>query len=312
MAFELTVTKTQGTIEAALKEAKIEGKPGDVHMYEIAKKEKVSDKKVVALVKGEEAPVTGDEARKQLGLPTKGNGQVEPKNIPKDFRGFVQSTSHNRKMPKGASILLLRDGAAKAPAKRKAEDAPKKPVTKSAKTGVDINKLLEKFKANGKVDPPVAEKDLPKGKMPEELKAMMLASGQWLLEKKNEDDFAVEMLNFFEKGKLLNKVEMFGDEDMVQDWATEPPDGAKPNCAEEGWECFATAGDSHFLFVDMASGATRCANIESPEDEPLTAAPFSDFMHLLEDYSSALEKQDTKGGDDPLDFMEYARDHVKA
>jgi len=315
MAFELIVTKAQGTIEAALKEAKVEDKPGDVHMYEIAKKEKVSEKKVVALVTGKEAPITGDEARKKLGLPTKGNGQVEPKNVPKDFKAFVQSTSHNRKMPKGASILLLRDGAAGAlsakPAKRKAEDTPKSPVTKSAKTGVDIKKLLEKFKSSGKVGPPAAEKDLPKGKIPEELKAMMLASGHWLLEKKIEDDFAVEMLNFFDEGKLLNKKELFGDEDMVHDWATDPPDGAfAANCAQEGWECFATAGDYHFLFVDMASGATRCANIESPEDVPLTPPPFSRFMHLLEDYSSALEKQDTTGGDDPLDFMEYAHDHA--
>jgi len=313
MAFELIVTKAQGTIEAALKAAKIADKPGDVHMYEVAKKEKVSEKKVVALVKGREAPITGDEARKKLGLPTKGNCQVEPKNVPEDFKAFLQSTSHNRKMPKGASILLLRDGAAKAtPAKRKAEDKPKGPVAKSAKTGVDIKKLLEKFKASGKVGPPVAEKDLPAEKIPEELKAMMLASGNWLLEKKTEDDFGVEMLNFFEKGNLLNKKELFGDEDMVHDWATKPPDDAKPNCAEKGWECFATAGDYHFLFVNMASGATRCANIESPQDVPLTAAPFSEFMHLLQDYTSALEKQDTKGGDDPLDFKEYADDHAKA
>eukprot|EP00931_Biecheleriopsis_adriatica_P040511 TRINITY_DN23219_c0_g1_i1.p1 TRINITY_DN23219_c0_g1~~TRINITY_DN23219_c0_g1_i1.p1 ORF type:complete len:170 (+),score=34.00 TRINITY_DN23219_c0_g1_i1:69-578(+) len=87
----------------------------DVVCYSVKKSENVSAKKIVALLKGKNITM-GDVVRKKVGLPLTSSGKkrtVKPSDVPAGFILFVQSTSHNRKVPKGSKVLLLPGGAAR-------------------------------------------------------------------------------------------------------------------------------------------------------------------------------------------------------
>lgn len=89
-------------------ESKLKGSPmlkGSA-FYQLMKTEKnVQDYKKIALVEKKTKKVLfGDKVRSFLGLPQYGDVKVEPGNHG-DFDVFVQSTSTNRKLPRGSKVL---------------------------------------------------------------------------------------------------------------------------------------------------------------------------------------------------------------
>jgi hypothetical protein len=89
-------------------ESKLKGSPmlkGSA-FYQLMKAEKnVQDYKKIALVEKKTKKVLfGDKVRSFLGLPQYGDVKVEPGNHG-DFDVFVQSTSTNRKLPRGTKVL---------------------------------------------------------------------------------------------------------------------------------------------------------------------------------------------------------------
>ena len=50
--------------------------------------------------------ISRDECRRILGYPIDEDITIKPKDIPSNHRLFVQSTSHNRKIPKDTHVLF--------------------------------------------------------------------------------------------------------------------------------------------------------------------------------------------------------------
>lgn len=74
--------------------------------YQLMKPEKVQQKKEVLIMeKGKKAIYGGTEARDLVGLPKDGEAKVEPGNH-SNYDIFVQSTSVNRKLPRGTKVLV--------------------------------------------------------------------------------------------------------------------------------------------------------------------------------------------------------------
>jgi len=123
--------------------------------YKLAKKERISSKKVlVACKKGKTASLVcgTKEVRNLLGLGS-GNIQVAPKDVKSEWALYVQSTSHNRKLEAGTEVLL-RGGrtaaaSAKKVAKRPASDKPQLPAAKHAKTEVQFPIKWNDFPGRG-------------------------------------------------------------------------------------------------------------------------------------------------------------------
>lgn len=71
------------------------------------KPEKVQGSKKVLLVeKGKPEVWAGSQARQMIGLPIAADAKVEPGNHA-NYDIFVQSTSVNRKLPRGTKIIVL-------------------------------------------------------------------------------------------------------------------------------------------------------------------------------------------------------------
>jgi uncharacterized protein YegL len=74
--------------------------------YQLMKPEKVQQRKAVLIMeKGKKAVYGGAEARSLIGLPADGEAKVEPGNH-SNYDIFVQSTSVNRKLPRGTKVLV--------------------------------------------------------------------------------------------------------------------------------------------------------------------------------------------------------------
>ena len=79
---------------------------------------------------------------------------------------------------------------------------------------------------------------------PDELKEMLKLSKEWHLQK---DHYKVFGMNFFDKESVwIDKVQIIGDEELVEQWREEQE---SPNCAEDGWQCFAVFSEYDFIFV---------------------------------------------------------------
>lgn len=76
--------------------------------YALKKTEKVSAKKAMVLHNKENDTfvISADECRVILNLPKGENISIKPKDIPDKYRLFIQSTSHNRKIPKDTHVLF--------------------------------------------------------------------------------------------------------------------------------------------------------------------------------------------------------------
>ncbi|CAB9530969.1 expressed unknown protein (Partial), partial [Seminavis robusta] len=128
--------------------------------YLVLRKENVSASKDVIAV-SDTIFKRGADARALLGLPANGKATITPAGIPAGTRVFVQSSSHNRKIPANSQVLLqiAADGAAvnadspPAPAPAPAPAAAPSPApspalappdtnprpSKQAKTGDNVN-----------------------------------------------------------------------------------------------------------------------------------------------------------------------------
>jgi hypothetical protein len=76
--------------------------------YVVKKTEKISAKKEMILhnIENDTFVVSSNECRKILNLPSDCNITIKPKDIPAKYMLFVQSTSHNRKIPKNTHVLF--------------------------------------------------------------------------------------------------------------------------------------------------------------------------------------------------------------
>ena len=79
---------------------------------------------------------------------------------------------------------------------------------------------------------------------PDELKEMLRLSKEWHLQK---DHYKVFGMNLFDKESVwIDKVQIIGDAELVEQWRD---DQESPNCAEDGWQCFAVFSEYDFIFV---------------------------------------------------------------
>ena len=102
---------------------------------------------------------------------------------------------------------------------------------------------------------------------------------------------------------------LFGDAFQMVEWSDRH---SHPNCADNGWECFAAVSEFDYLFVctDVDShnfGATRWIINNCDDDNSFTHPPFNNFFERLEAYAQAREAY----GDDHdamlenLDFLKF-------
>jgi len=127
---------------------------------------------------------------------------------------------------------------------------------------------------------------------PDELKEMLKLSKEWHLQR---DHYKVFGMNLFDKESVwVDKVQIIGDAELVEQWREEHE---SPNCAEEGWQCFAVFSEYDFIFVctnpGESFGATRHMVNNCWEDSLLTTAPFSNFLAGLVRYTEAVKEAKT-------------------
>ena len=138
---------------------------------------------------------------------------------------------------------------------------------------------------------------------PDELKEMLKLSKEWHLQR---DHYNVFGMNLFDKESVwIDKVQIIGDAELVEQWRDEHE---SPNCAEDGWQCFAVFSEYDFVFVctnpgllsfesqlDESSGenfgATRHMVNNCWEDSSLTCAPFSNFLASLVRFAEAVKER---------------------
>jgi hypothetical protein len=153
----------------------------------------------------------------------------------------------------------------------------------------DSNSLYATFCECGECSPPAAA--LADLVAPPDMTALLRRASRWHLSKGHHDVFGVNL--FFETGPFYPNVErIFGDAELKAEWAAEH---ASPNCAEAGWECFATLSEYDSLFVCVARGphfgATRWVTNNCFDDRAFTPAPFSRFLHILAQFANAYREQ---------------------
>ncbi len=103
--------------------------------------------------------------------------------------------------------------------------------------------------------------------------------------------YGVFGFNLFQKGEPYSTVEILGDDDGVDQWASHA-DHQPINCARAPWVAFAAVSEFDYLFIntDAASpdfGATRRIVNNCFEDVTLTPAPIDNFLHLWHAFSHA-------------------------
>ena len=116
--------------------------------------------------------------------------------------------------------------------------------------GYHISKLHSIFCERGICDEAgLTVEELHQISAPNELKEMLKLSKEWHLQK---DHYNVFGMNLFDKDSVwINKERIIGDVELVEQWKEEHD---SPNCAEEGWQCFAVFSEYDFLFVQTNPG----------------------------------------------------------
>ena len=143
---------------------------------------------------------------------------------------------------------------------------------------------------------------------PSELKDLLKLSKEWHLQRDHYNVFGV---NLFDKDSVwIDKEQIIGDAELVEQWREEHE---SPNCAEEGWQCFAVFSEYDFIFVNTNPGEMVCSLLQSRtslagesfgatrhmvnncwEDSSLTSAPFSNFLAGLIKFTGAVSEKKTK------------------
>lgn len=98
---------TDATFEELCNKNNVTYKAGNGY-YAVKKTEKISAKKGMVLHNKDNDTfiITSQECRTILNLPQNADVSIKPKDIPDKYRLFVQSTSHNRKIPKNTHVLF--------------------------------------------------------------------------------------------------------------------------------------------------------------------------------------------------------------
>ncbi len=122
-------------------------------------------------------------------------------------------------------------------------------------------------------------------KLPEDFQKLLQKGSEWHLT--DSEPFGFNIYS-----KFISKVDVFGDEDLVEEWKDEH-DG--PNCAQHKFKCFAIISEYEYLFIDVdpkssTFGGTRYCVNNCDDDEELTPAPFKNFLLAMEEYLSNTEE----------------------
>ena len=109
--------------------------------------------------------------------------------------------------------------------------------------------------------------------------------------------YGVFGFNLFQKGKPYSTVEILGDDDGVNEWASHA-DHQPINCAHVSWVAFAAVSEFDYLFVNTDAtspdfGATRRIVNNCFEDVVLTPAPIDNFLQLWHAFSHAYVAETT-------------------
>eukprot|EP00090_Calanus_glacialis_P043049 TRINITY_DN76228_c0_g1_i1.p1 TRINITY_DN76228_c0_g1~~TRINITY_DN76228_c0_g1_i1.p1 ORF type:complete len:176 (-),score=70.25 TRINITY_DN76228_c0_g1_i1:66-593(-) len=171
----------------------------------------------------------------------------------------------------------------------------------------DTRKLYASFSVGGDCKEPLPQTEVAALVAPPEIKEMLQLSREWHLLQAGEHCGVYGVNLFDSSGVWLDKTAIIGDTELVQQWADEH---GTPNCAEEGWECFAAVSEYDFLFVCLSPGeqfgATRRMVNNCWEDTFLTPAPFSCFLERLHEYLEAFnEKKGEEEEDEETDFFSF-------
>uniref|UniRef100_A0A7S4J307 Knr4/Smi1-like domain-containing protein n=1 Tax=Odontella aurita TaxID=265563 RepID=A0A7S4J307_9STRA len=165
-----------------------------------------------------------------------------------------------------------------------------------------FEELRDTFNVTGECSPPLPSSDVEKIVAPEALKELLLHAREWHIRKDHCGVFGVNMFAGKDAGgPFYDKEQIMGDAEMVSEWREEHE---TPNCAQEGWECFAVVSEYDYLFVcvDPADaenfGATRRVVNNCDRDEALTSAPFDNFVERLVEFAELYQKYETDKDDE--------------
>eukprot|EP00553_Chaetoceros_curvisetus_P014492 CAMPEP_0204652064 /NCGR_PEP_ID=MMETSP0718-20130828/14339_1 /ASSEMBLY_ACC=CAM_ASM_000674 /TAXON_ID=230516 /ORGANISM="Chaetoceros curvisetus" /LENGTH=283 /DNA_ID=CAMNT_0051675975 /DNA_START=105 /DNA_END=953 /DNA_ORIENTATION=- len=105
--------------------------------------------------------------------------------------------------------------------------------------------LHKKFCEYGECDGPSTSTDTITNNtsLPEALQALLSVSGEWHIMRYHYGAYGC---NLFDEGAFIDKIGVFGDEEVLAEWRNEHD---SPNCAEEGWECFCKVSEYDYIFV---------------------------------------------------------------
>lgn len=143
-----------------------------------------------------------------------------------------------------------------------------------------VQELLESLKAaflvKGSIEPP---NDSDNSSFPPELQELLKIGSSWHLT--DDDMYGFNIMP--NKGKFIKTVDVIGDEELMEEWAEEH---GSPNVCEEDYKCLACFTEYDYVFVNTNPssedyGCTRLCVNNCAEDEPLTPAPFSNFLRSL-------------------------------
>merc|ERR1712059_231741 len=168
--------------------------------------------------------------------------------------------------------------------------------------GENLAALHASFCELGTCEEPMSAAKVDTLVAPPEIKELLLLSREWhLLQKDHYNVFGVNLFN--QDGVVWNdKNEIFGDQEGTEEWAKEHD---SPNCAQEGWECFAAVSEFHYIFVYVKPGencgATRLIVNNCFEDESFTTAPFGNFLKRLGEYVTLYKEKRKKVEEDETD-----------
>lgn len=174
--------------------------------------------------------------------------------------------------------------------------------------------LCDAFKKSGECSPPLPGSDVDDLVAPEGLKSLLRQAGEWHLRRDHCGAFGVNIFAGKDGGPFFDKAQIMGDAELVEEWGEEHP---SPNCAQDGWECFAVVSEYDYLFVcvDPANerhfGATRRVVNNCDEDKEFTPAPFEAFVERLVEFTAvyqearAANEANEDDEDDCPEFINY-------
>ena len=139
--------------------------------------------------------------------------------------------------------------------------------------------------------------------LPESLKQILKIGAKW--------NFTIDSCDVFNCNIYLvapsKTVDIFGDEECKQEWLDEHGENS---CAGKDWALLCATSEYDYFFVNIRKdsehfGATRHIVNNCNEEEPFTAAPFENFLNVVEAYAKSNASKLKTNEDDEDEEIEY-------